>query len=203
MLTKDFIATHYACVGGVEWALSISRDMCDVWDALIKEKKLGWLIWVITRKNVFTHRQLVKLVCRLFRETKLLDGRTVWDLFQDDAYRAYLELVEQYANEAMPYLEYSALWHTNMPPAVPFPTGSSPECLANYYICQATNAFIINQVSVGIVVLNIFRASVAMANKPITSIQNTIDQNIEGAGMNSINEQIRIISECGCPFQKS
>ena len=40
MKTKDFLKKHDACPAGARWALSISEDMADVWEAMIEQGKL-------------------------------------------------------------------------------------------------------------------------------------------------------------------
>ena len=69
MKTKDFLKQHSACIDGARWALSISEDMVDVWDAMIEHGKHEWLRWTVTRPNVFTDAVLHKLACRFIRET--------------------------------------------------------------------------------------------------------------------------------------
>ena len=97
MKTKDFLKAHSACKNGAKWALSIGGDMADVWDAMIEQGKHEWLIWTVTRPNVFTDSVLRKLACRLIRETPLHDGRTVWDSLTDERSRRAVEVAERYA----------------------------------------------------------------------------------------------------------
>jgi hypothetical protein len=98
MKTKDFLKKHDACTGGAKWALSISGDMADVWDAMIKQDRHDWLIWTATRPGVFPDSTLRKLACRFVRETPLHDGRKVWDLLIDERSRKAVEVAELYAN---------------------------------------------------------------------------------------------------------
>ncbi len=98
MKTKDFLKEHSACIGGAKWALSISGDMADVWDAMIKQDKHDWLIWTATRPGVFSDSTLRKLACRFVRETPLADGRKVWDLLTDERSRRAVEVAERYAD---------------------------------------------------------------------------------------------------------
>ena len=101
MKTKEFLKKHEACDACIDdagWALSIGGDMADVWDAMIEQGKHEWLIWAITRPNVFTDSVLRKLACRLIRETPLYDGRTVWDLLTDERSRRAVEVAERYAD---------------------------------------------------------------------------------------------------------
>jgi hypothetical protein len=98
MKTKEFLKKHDACTGGAKWALSISEDMVDVWDAMIEQGKHDWLIWTATRPGVFPDTVLRKLACRFIRETHLHDGRTVWDLLTDERSRKAVEVAEAYAD---------------------------------------------------------------------------------------------------------
>ena len=98
MKTKYFLKKHSACKDGAKWALSISEDMADVWDAMIEQGKHDWLIWTATRPNVFTDSVLRKLACRFIRETPLSDGRKVWDLLTDERSRRVVEVAELYAD---------------------------------------------------------------------------------------------------------
>ena len=98
MTTADFIREHHACRRGAEWALSISDDMADVWDAMIKQDRHDWLIWTATKPGVFSDSTLRKLACRFVRETSLADGRKVWDLLTDERSKRVVEVAERYAD---------------------------------------------------------------------------------------------------------
>ena len=45
MKTKDFLKQHSACTDGARWALSISEDMDDVWDAMIEQGQARLAVW--------------------------------------------------------------------------------------------------------------------------------------------------------------
>ncbi len=98
MKMKEFLKEHEACKDGAKWALSISGDMADVWDAMIEQGKHDWLIWTATRPGVFPDTVLRKLACRFVRETPLHDGRKVWDLLIDERSRKAVEVSEAYAD---------------------------------------------------------------------------------------------------------
>ena len=98
MKTKDFLKEHSACIAVARWALSISEDMADVWDAMIEHGKHEWLRWTATRPGVFPDAVLRKLACRFIRETPLSDGRKVWDLLTDERSRKAVEVAEAYAD---------------------------------------------------------------------------------------------------------
>ena len=98
MKTKDFLKKHDACPAGARWALSISEDMADVWNAMIEQGKHDWLRWTATKPGVFPDSVLRKLACRCVRETPWADGRKVWDLLGDDRSRRAVEVAERYAD---------------------------------------------------------------------------------------------------------
>jgi len=108
MKTKEFLKKHDACTGGAKWALSISEEMVDVWDAMIEQGKRDWLIWTATRPGVFPDSSLRKLACRFVRETPLHDGRKVWDLLVDERSRKAVEVAESYADGKATYEELEA-----------------------------------------------------------------------------------------------
>jgi hypothetical protein len=98
MKTKEFLKKHDACTGGAKWALSISEEMVDVWEALIRHGKHNWLLWTATRPGVFSDSTLRKLACRFVRETPLADGLKVWDLLGDERSRIAIEVAELFAD---------------------------------------------------------------------------------------------------------
>jgi len=84
---------------GAKWALSISKDMADVWEAMIKEDnsdKNQWLLWTATREGVFPEAALRKMACRFVRETPIPRGRTLWDRLTDKRSRRAILTVEAY-----------------------------------------------------------------------------------------------------------
>lgn len=98
MKTADFLHKHDACSSGARWALSISDDMSDVWDAMVEQKKHEWLLWTATRPGVFPDSTLRRLACRFVRETPIGDGKTVWNLLEDERSRNAVEVAERYAD---------------------------------------------------------------------------------------------------------
>ena len=108
MKTTDFLRKHDACTRGANWALSISEDMADVWDALFEQGRYDWLLWTATRPGVFSDSVLRKLACRFVRETPLSDGRKVWALLTDERSRKAVEVAEAYADDKATYEELEA-----------------------------------------------------------------------------------------------
>jgi hypothetical protein len=98
MKTKEFLKQHSACIEGAKWALSISEDMADVWDAMLSHEKWEWLIWTLSRPGVFPESVLRKMACKFIRQTPLSDGRTVWDMLTDERSRKAVEVAEAYAD---------------------------------------------------------------------------------------------------------
>ena len=98
MKTRDFLKKHRACADGAKWALSMSDDMADVWDAMLSQEKWEWLIWTLSRPGVFPESVLRKMVCKFIRKTPLSDGRTVWDMLTDERSRKAVEVAERYAD---------------------------------------------------------------------------------------------------------
>ena len=99
MKTKDFLHRNNACKEGAKWALSTSKDMADVWEAMIKEDnsdKNQWLLWTATREGVFPEAALRKMACRFVRETPILGGCTLWDRLTDKRSRKVILTVEAY-----------------------------------------------------------------------------------------------------------
>lgn len=104
MKTAEFIAKYKACESGSKWAISVSDDMADVWDALIKEELLDWLLWVVNRPGIFPNKAVISLTCRFIREIPLSDGRKLWDLLTDPHSRKAVETAERFVwGEATEY----------------------------------------------------------------------------------------------------
>ena len=110
MKTKEFLEKYDACTSGARWALSISEDMVDVWNAMIEQGKHEWLVWTATRPGVFPDAVLRKLACRFIRETPIADGRKVWDLLTDERSRKAVEVAELYADGKATYEELDAAY---------------------------------------------------------------------------------------------
>lgn len=79
MKTREFLEKYDDCTERAQWMLSISDEMSEVYDRMIIEKRWAWLMWTISRPDVFEERVLRKLALRFVMETVLPDGRTIWD----------------------------------------------------------------------------------------------------------------------------
>ncbi len=109
MKTADFLRKHHYCRKCAEWALSISDDMANVWDAMIKQNRHNWLLWAAIQPGVFSDTVVRKLACRFVRETPIGDG-TVWDLLEDERSRKAVEVAERYADGNATDAELSAAY---------------------------------------------------------------------------------------------
>lgn len=98
MKTADFLWEHRAHTEYTKWALSISDDMADVWDALVEQDKYDWLMWTFMRPRVFPIFIHHKLVSRFIRETPIGGGKTVWDVLTDERSRRLVEVAEAFTN---------------------------------------------------------------------------------------------------------
>lgn len=98
MKTEAFLRKYRTDEELATWALSISDDMADVWDAMIEQGKHGWLVWVATLPGMFSEAVLRKLACRFIREVPVSNGRTAWDLLTDERSRRAVEVAEAYAD---------------------------------------------------------------------------------------------------------
>lgn len=112
MKTNAFLHRYCTYEELATWALSISDDMADVWNALIKEGKHELLVWTATQSEVFPDAVLRKLACRFVRETPIGGGRTVWDLLTDERSRKAVGIAEAYvdgkATDAELYVAFNA-----------------------------------------------------------------------------------------------
>lgn len=97
MRTDSFLCKHQADRKDSKWALSVSEDMHDVWNAMVKRRKCDLLVWTAGRDGVFKKDTLLQLACRMARETTLHDGGRTWDLL-DHASRSLVEISERWAN---------------------------------------------------------------------------------------------------------
>lgn len=111
MKTMEFIESYRPCSDGISWALSVSADMADVWDTLIRERRYGWLLWVVRNYDGIPTAKLLQLACQFVRKTPTLDGRTVWQYLTDTRSRKAVETVERFAIGAATREETFAAYH--------------------------------------------------------------------------------------------
>jgi hypothetical protein len=84
MTIAEFCDKHEACEAGREWALTNCKTMQEVWQT----SKYSWLVWLATRCDVLTAKEL-----RLFA---VFNCRDVWHLLTDERSRNAVEVVERY-----------------------------------------------------------------------------------------------------------
>lgn len=75
MKTADFIREHHACPSGAKWALSISKNMSAVWDALVDQGKYDMLIDYATTHTDRDIKDEVADVYAIVRD--VVDGKSV------------------------------------------------------------------------------------------------------------------------------
>ena len=93
MTPKQFCAHFDACSDGAEFAAKFS-SMAEVWDAC---PRTDWLLWILDRLEIRDDKKLRLFACWCVRNTKLADGRTVWDLLTDERSRKAVEVAEAFA----------------------------------------------------------------------------------------------------------
>lgn len=142
MKTKSFFHKYYTYKELATWALSISDDMADVWNALIKEGKHEWLVWTATQSEVFPDAVLRKLACRFVRETPIGGDRTVWDLLTDERSRKAVEIAEAYVDGKATDAELYVAFNAALDPArhAARAAARADSCAAAYAAARAVRA---------------------------------------------------------------
>ena len=112
MTVGAFCRKYGACKEGREWAYNLTNKR-----SKLMMSELWWhlsfgnhLLWVITRQGVMTDKDLRLFACRCVRDTHLSDGRTVWDLLDDERSRNAVVVAERYANGEATTQELSSAW---------------------------------------------------------------------------------------------
>jgi hypothetical protein len=83
------------CDTAIDWLhqqVSQGRTFAEMWQTC---EHATWMLWLAARVGI-DHKLLITVVCRVVRETRLYDGRTVWDLLSDDRSRRAVETAEAY-----------------------------------------------------------------------------------------------------------
>jgi len=83
---KEFCELHGACTDGKEWAIANNKTMDEVWNT----SKPEWLVWIATRPNVLTEKELILFSCFCVRR--------VWHLLDDEGSKNAVVVAEKYAN---------------------------------------------------------------------------------------------------------
>lgn len=95
MPTKEFMLKNGACYADMQWSMSVSDDMVDVWDAAVLYRRHEFLLWLVCCSGVFPDSALLKLACRFIRETPLHYNQTPWLNFTDARSRYAVEVMEK------------------------------------------------------------------------------------------------------------
>ena len=93
MTPKQFCAHFDACSDGEEFAANF-KTMADVWDAC---PRADWLLWILDKLGIKDEKKLRLFGCWCMRNTRLADGRTVWDLLTNERSRKAFEIAEAVA----------------------------------------------------------------------------------------------------------
>ncbi len=194
MTTSDFIRGHRACRRGAEWALSISEDMADVWDALVNQEKHEWLLWTATRPGVLSDTAVRKLACRFVRETPVGDG-TVWDLLEDERSREAVEVAERYAGGDATDAELFAAYTAACAAADVAHADTSDAAWAAYCAASATARDAAVYFTFCATVAKYTANAAAYSAKAAAYAANT-------AAAAAYTAQVRMISELGNPFKE-
>lgn len=94
MTPAQFCAHFNACPDGAEFAAKY-KTMAEVWDAC---PRADWLLWILGKLEIRDEKKMRLFGCWCVRNTKLADGRTVWDLLTDERSRRAVEVAELFAN---------------------------------------------------------------------------------------------------------
>ena len=201
MKTKEFLKKHEACKDGAKWALSISGDMVDVWEAMIEQGKHAWLIWTATRPWVFPDAALRKLACRFVRETPLHDGRKVWDLLVDERSRKAVEVAEAYADGKATYEELQTAYTAADAAA---DAADAADAAYAAYAAAAYAAANIAVRAVAYAAANAYAAAYAAARAAARAADAAADA--ADAARDAVDvakvAQVRMIAELGNPFKE-
>jgi hypothetical protein len=98
MTIEQFCDLHGACPEGREWAMENCRSMREVWETA----NPLWLLWVATRPDVLSDREL-----RLFA---VWCARQVQHLMTDPRSVAAIDVAERYANGEATDADLDAAW---------------------------------------------------------------------------------------------
>lgn len=80
-----------------EWlgTLGDQATMAGAWE---KCQRPNWMLWALNASNCRPDDAMLrKLACAFIRRTPLADGRTVWDLLDDERSRNAVDVAERYS----------------------------------------------------------------------------------------------------------
>jgi hypothetical protein len=95
MTVTNFLKTSGACYDACVWAKeSKPRTLKSMWDTC---PNASWMIWALRKIGYNDQRKYRLFACACARSTPLADGRTTWDLLEDDRSRTAIEVAERFA----------------------------------------------------------------------------------------------------------
>ena len=213
MKTFDFLREHRAHTEYTKWALSISDDMADVWDALVEQDKYDWLMWAFMRPRVFPALIHHKLISRFIRETPIGGGKTVWDFLTDERSRRLVEVAEAFTNGKATADEvwtaravaYEAV--VAMPAPTPADYAASASASAARVAADAMGFSFLSSAAYAIIyaaariAAHVAQGAAEDANQR-TDLNAVYDTAYAAAYADAKSAQIRLIAELGNPFKK-
>jgi hypothetical protein len=91
-LTRTMILTKRPCLNATAWMKQYPEATAqELWDTCPRG---DWLLWVCRRFDLLDNRTAAQIVCMIVRETPIGDGRTVWDLLEDERSRNAIKVTE-------------------------------------------------------------------------------------------------------------
>ena len=90
---SDFFRGLDACTDGASWAKN-KETLREAWETC---ERSDWMIWALRRIGFKDDRKYRLYACACVRGTPLTDGRTLWDLLNDERSRKAVEVAARYA----------------------------------------------------------------------------------------------------------
>jgi hypothetical protein len=92
----DILSEHNPCSAGLEYSRNFSGDMKDVaaaWDLAPNPEILLWVLQQLCGADATVPREFM---CWCLRHTPFGEGRTVWELLEDERSQRVVEVAERY-----------------------------------------------------------------------------------------------------------
>lgn len=106
---KEVLKNHNACEEAIKWFEDNEiKSIQQAWD---KCKYPDWILWVDDVFNFFSDKDRRLMACRFVRETPISDGRTVWDLLDDNRSRNAVVVAEKYSIEEATKEDLEVAWN--------------------------------------------------------------------------------------------
>jgi integrase len=95
MTVANFLKTTEACNDARQWAKeSKPRTLKSMWETC---PDASWMTWALRKIGYNDQRKYRLFACACARSTPLADGRTTWDLLEDERSRTAIEVAERFA----------------------------------------------------------------------------------------------------------